>query len=76
MRLYDPKKSGEYKFRLCLSLAVSAFIAFASWRTGKSSPAFWEVLLLGFGFCFFSVIHSVWALKQISSQSKTKNIKD
>ena len=76
MLMYDPKKRDEYKLRLCLSLAVSALIALVLWRKGIAGPAFWELLLLGFGFCFFSIIHSTWALIQISKQRKDGNVKN
>ena len=76
MLFYDPKKRGEYKFRIYLSIAASAFVAFASLRTGASSPAFWELILFGFGFCILSIMHSLWALINISKQQKSKNLTD
>ena len=73
MLSYDPKKRVEYIFRLCLSLLVFIFITFAAWGKGLSDPALWELLLIGYGFCIISTVHSCWALLQIAKQHKSQN---
>ena len=70
MAMYDSKKSGEYKFRLIISIVLFFIIVVALSLKEENGPAGSELALIGFAFCFGSFGHSAWALRQIK---KIKN---
>ena len=70
MALYDEKKRTEYKFRLILSVMLYVFILVALYFKRGNGPAASELALIGSAFCFGSIGHSAWALRQIKN---TKN---
>ena len=65
MPMYDAKKRGEYKFRLIMSIILFFVILVALSFKGGYSRAALELTLIGFAFCFGSLGHSAWALRQI-----------
>jgi len=65
MPAVDPKKRGEYKFRICLSLGVFLFVGLAAFRTKTIGPGFWELVMIGEGFALGSIAHSGWAIWRI-----------
>ena len=70
MAMYDPKKRGEYKFRLLSSIILFGVIQFALPHKGGYGPAASELALIGFAFCFGSFGHSAWALRQIKKNQE------
>ena len=62
MPVFDPKKRGEYKFRIRLSLGVLLFLGLVTFSTETIGPGFWELVMIGAGFALASIVHSGWAI--------------
>jgi uncharacterized membrane protein YqaE (UPF0057 family) len=63
--MFDPEKLTEYKIRIVLSLVIILLVVFLIFYRGMIGTGSMEVIFIGLGFSFVSLVHAIWAIFKI-----------